>query len=111
MTKSFRFQSARVVLLAGLLVSVLTMSAVAAEAAGSTTGRLFQWRPFLAPFHSVVLHFPIGFLTIAGLLEVYRVFRPSEEIRRVTGLILWLGLATGVISVAFGLMRAGNGEY
>ena len=29
----------------------------------------FDLRKFLAPFHSVVLHYPIGFLTLAAILE------------------------------------------
>lgn len=73
--------------------------------------RLFQWRPFLAPFHAVVLHFPIGFVTIAFLLEIYRLFRPSDELRRVTMLVLWLSLVTGVISATLGIMRATDGGY
>ncbi len=91
------------------LISVAGIAA--ADGAPSVAHKLFQWRPFLAPFHAVVLHFPIGFLTVAGMLEVYRAFRPSGELRRVTVLLLWLGLLTGIISAAFGLMRAGGGGY
>lgn len=97
-----------------LIAACFATAAIAAAPAsppGETARQLFQWRPFLAPFHAVVLHFPIGFVTVAFLLEAYRVFRPSEEIRRVTVMMLWLGLVTGVVSASFGLMRAGSGEY
>ena len=94
--------------IAGLLLILAVSSASGAEGGAH---RFFQWQPFLAPFHSVVLHFPIGFLTVAGILETYRAFRPSLELRRVTVLVLWLGLLTGIISVLFGLMRAGSGGY
>lgn len=77
----------------------------------ASAGPIFRWRPFLAPFHSVVLHFPIGFLTMAGILEAWLVFRPNEEIRRVAGLSLWLGLGTGLASACFGWMRAFEGGY
>ena len=93
---------------------VLVISLIGAAAADGHTGvahKLFQWRPFLAPFHAVVLHFPIGFLTVAGIMEIYRVFRPSAELRRVTVLVLGLGLLTGIVSALFGLMRAGGGGY
>jgi uncharacterized membrane protein len=73
--------------------------------------KIFQWRPFLAPFHAVVLHFPIGFLTVAFILELYRIRRPSEELRRVTVFVISLSLVTGIISAAFGIMRAGSGGY
>lgn len=92
-----------------LLISVVSGAAADGGAAGAH--KFFQWRPFLAPFHEVILHFPIGFLTVAGLLEFYRAFRPSGELRRVTVLVLWLGLLTGIISATFGLMRAGGGGY
>lgn len=88
-----------------------TVFAAPAASSGNAAKQIFRWRPFLAPFHAVVLHFPIGFVTVAFLLEAYRVFRPSEEIRRVTVMMLWLGLVTGVLSASFGLMRAGSGEY
>ncbi|MSU64098.1 MAG: hypothetical protein EXS31_17175 [Pedosphaera sp.] len=102
----------RVLMLLGFLMAAFlcSFSAEAAQARG-TVGRIFQWRPFLAPFHAVVLHFPIGFVTIAFLLETYRTFRPSDELRRVTGMVLWLSLITGVISATFGLMRASGGGY
>ena len=99
--------------LAGI-VSLLLISLASTAAADNAPGvvpKIFQWRPFLAPFHAVVLHFPIGFLTMAGILEIYRVFRPSAELRRVTVLVLWLGLLTGIVAVVFGLMRAGSGGY
>ena len=95
------------------LLLIATAPLLGADAPAATEGsiRIFHWRPFLAPFHAVVLHFPIGFVTVAFLLEAYRMFRPSDEIRRVTVMVLWLGLLTGIVSASFGLMRASSGEY
>ena len=102
----------RVIVPFGFLAAAFlcSLSAEAAQA-GESAAKMFQWRPFLAPFHAVVLHFPIGFVTIAFLLEAYRAFRPSDELRRVTAWVLSLGLITGVISATFGLMRASGGGY
>ena len=72
---------------------------------------LFRWRPFLAPFHSVVLHYPIGFLTLAFILELYALRRPSPELRRITTLVIILSLGSGVIAAALGLMRASSESY
>ncbi len=75
----------------GSIASLLLISAATAVAADASPGvahKLFHWRPFFAPFHSVVLHFPIGFLTMAGILEMYRALRPSSEVRRITVLVL-----------------------
>jgi uncharacterized membrane protein len=90
---------------------MVAMGSAGADSASTAQQGIFQWRPFLAPFHAVVLHFPIGFLTMAFILEVYRVFRPSPELRRLTVMVVWLSLITGAISASFGLMRAGGGGY
>lgn len=97
---------------------IIPLSAMATIAFGGETARaaapaegLFQWRPFLAPFHSVVLHLPIGFITAAFLLELYRFFKPSEEVRRITAWALIMSFVTGVITAVFGWMRGGTGDY
>ncbi len=97
--------SAALCLLGGFL------SAAHGATVGDTERQVFQWRPFLAPFHAVVLHYPIGFLTVAVVLEVCRIRRPSEEVRRVVALILWLSLITGLLAASFGIMRAEGGDY
>ena len=99
--------------IAAALLTLNTCGALVGQAAGlpGEPHQFFRWQPFLAPFHSVVLHFPIGFLTMAGILEIYRAFRPSTDVRRIAVLILWLGMLTGVISASFGLMRAAEGGY
>lgn len=94
-----------------LLGTLLPIPAGALPADAPTVHKIFQWRPFLAPFHAVVLHFPIGFLTVAFILELYRLRRPNEELRRVTAFVILLGLITGIISATFGIMRAGTGGY
>ncbi len=76
-----------------------------------TAHHIFQWRPFLAPFHAVVLHFPIGFLTGAFVLELYRWFRPGMELRKAAALFLWLSLLSGILAATFGLLRAEGGGY
>lgn len=86
----------------------MTLAAHAAPAAAQKT---FLWRPFLAPFHAVVLHFPIGFLTMVCVLELYRIWRPSEALKPVTKLTLWLSLLSGIAAAALGILRATGGGY
>ncbi|MEW6304082.1 MAG: c-type cytochrome domain-containing protein [Verrucomicrobiota bacterium] len=96
-------------LLAGISAGLgATPPGVVASADG--TG-LFRWRPFLAPFHSVVLHFPIGFVTIAFVLEMYSFRRPSAELRRAIGLVLVLCVASAAVAIALGVLRGSAGEY
>ncbi len=98
-----------------LAVAMAGLAAMAGEpaaaAAAEAPSHLFQWRPFLAPFHAVVLHFPIGFVVMAAILELYRLWHPSDELKRVTVMVLWLSLATGIVAALFGTMRAGSGGY
>lgn len=80
-------------------------------ATASTPPTIFQWRPFLAPFHSVLLHYPIGFVTMALILEVYALFRPSAELRKITRLVMWSSLGTAAVVAALGIMRASSADY
>ena len=54
---------------------------------------MLEWQPFLGPFHSVLLHFPIGFLTLTFVLELYSIRHPSQELRAVTSLALTISTA------------------
>jgi uncharacterized membrane protein/mono/diheme cytochrome c family protein len=98
---------------AALAVAFLAFAGLAhaAGAAGGGGTKIFRWRPFLAPFHAVVLHLPIGFLTMAVILEIYRHFHPSAELKRVTKLVLWSSLVSGMVAAALGILRATSGGY
>ncbi|MEQ2008421.1 MAG: c-type cytochrome domain-containing protein [Limisphaerales bacterium] len=85
---------------------VFVPSAMAAESGG-----IFQWRPFLGPFHSVLLHFPIGFVTMAFLVDLYYLWRRKPEVQQVITLMLGLSVATTLLTIALGLLRAGGAEY
>jgi len=94
-----------------LLWLAASLSAADPAAVAVTAHRTFLWRPFLAPFHAVVLHFPIGFVTMAFVLELYRLRHPSAELQRVTTLTIWLSLLSGIIAATLGILRATNGGY
>ncbi len=79
--------------------------------AGEAGSSVFHWRPFLAPFHSVVLHLPIGFVTILIALELLAMKHPGAELRRATGLVLTLSVWSSVVTIGLGLLRGDAGEY
>ena len=95
---------------AGAALLLLLMSPTVHAAEGAV-GSIFQWRPFLAPFHAVVLHYPIGFLTLAFLLEIYRYKRPSIELQKVTTGVIVLSLLSGFLAASLGILRASGGGY
>lgn len=71
----------------------------------------FSWFQFLAPFHMVVLHLPIGLLSAVMLLEAWTWRRPSRERREVIGMMLSFGMVASLITVLLGFLRATDGEY
>lgn len=98
----------------GLALAVL-LGAWPAAAAGThpmgTAPPAFSWARFLAPFHIVILHFPIGFLTLAVLLEA-RAWRRSENTPRAAlQYVLGLTVAAVVATIALGFFRALDGGY
>ena len=98
----------KTVLAAGLLFPLCALAAAVPPPAAATG---FSWVKFLGPFHMVVLHFPIGFLTLAALMEVWFWFKPFDGGRRLIGLTLLLSGAAATLTVALGLMRASGGGY
>ncbi|MDF1861402.1 MAG: hypothetical protein P1U87_14395 [Verrucomicrobiales bacterium] len=71
----------------------------------------FDWRAFLAPFHTVTLHMPIGFVVMAVILEIYSFFRPSEPLRKAIGIVLLFSALSAVVVVLLGIFRASGGGY
>jgi len=93
------------------LVLAACVPALAGDAPEGDIHKIFRWRPFLAPFHAVVLHFPIGFLTVVCILELYGLKHPGRELRRISRLFIWLSLVTGIMSATFGILRSETGGY
>ena len=98
-------------LLATALLLITTTGMASEAAASNDEGGPFKWFPFLAPFHSVVLHLPIGFVLMCCIFEVYAMKRPGEEIRRVISLALVFCILASVVTIVLGLMRAVDGGY
>lgn len=71
----------------------------------------FEWSSFLGPFHIVMLHFPIGFMVVTVLLEVWGMRHPSEVARRAVDFTLGLTVLVSWIVSGLGQFRASRGEY
>lgn len=94
------------VVTAGMVVTVR-----AAEGVGGGGSDVFSWFRFLAPFHMVLLHLPIGFFTVVALLEVWNWRSPSPERRAVTQMVLFVGVCATVVTMVLGFLRASDGGY
>ncbi len=97
-----------------LFIAVPVVFAATNAAPAALTGHAaqpFNWRAFLGPFHHLVLHYPIGFVTLSFLLEILYWRRPSQELRGITRFVTVLGAASAIVAAALGLMRAAEGGY
>ena len=93
-----------------ILLGMISL-AMAAEGPKGPAPAGFNLGPFLAPFHMVVLHFPIGFLTLVAVFEVWAWRRPDLRLRQVIQLTLGLNLIAIFFTMLFGFLRAQGGEY
>ncbi|MEO6686979.1 MAG: DUF1549 domain-containing protein, partial [Dyadobacter sp.] len=57
-----------------------------------------------------MIHFPIGLLCVAVLLEVIDWKRKSQGLREAIRLLTWIGTVSAVFAVAFGLLLANQEE-
>jgi len=94
-----------------LAVLCLGLLPLSASAATGNNGEAFQWEDFLGPFHNVVLHYPIGFVTMVCVLEFYGLRRPGEELSRIIRMTWWLVIGSTVLTAALGFARASDGGY
>ncbi|HKR82801.1 MAG TPA: c-type cytochrome domain-containing protein [Terriglobales bacterium] len=68
-----------------------------------------DWLQFFGRFHPLLVHLPIGLIVLLPLLEVMGTRRSS--LREAAGVVLYIALATCLISLLFGLLLAyGSGE-
>ena len=101
----------RIILASLLVINFFSGGALGAEGGAAAAGSEFDWRAFLAPFHTVTLHLPIGFVLMAFILEVYHVLRPSAPLRNAIGVVLTFSALSAVVVVLLGIFRAGGGGY
>lgn len=73
------------------------------------TETFWLWQ-FLGRLHPLMVHFPIGLLCVAILLELIDWKKRSEKLSEAVKLVTWIGTASAVIAVLFGLLLASQEE-
>jgi hypothetical protein len=75
------------------------------------TAQPADWVLFLGHFHPLIVHLPIGFLLIAGLLELDRLTRRNTVSAHTITLILFWSAVSATIACVFGYLLSLGGGY
>ena len=70
-----------------------------------------DWILFWGHFHPLIVHLPIGFLLIAGLLEIDRLTRRNSVSQHTITLILFYSAVSATMACVFGYMLSLGGGY
>ncbi|MBO0932789.1 PSD1 and planctomycete cytochrome C domain-containing protein [Fibrella aquatilis] len=65
----------------------------------------------LGRLHPLIVHFPVGLLCVAGLLELVGAFRRSGEWRAGVRAMVWIGAGSAVVAAALGLLLVNQESY
>jgi uncharacterized membrane protein len=72
---------------------------------------LLDINTLIGHLHPVVVHLPIGFLTLAILFELLSYFKKFEQLKIAIPITLLVGFITAVLSCVFGYILSLSGEY
>ncbi|RYD86639.1 MAG: ribonuclease inhibitor, partial [Sphingobacteriales bacterium] len=70
-----------------------------------------EWALFFGHFHPLIVHLPIGFLLIAGLLELDRLTRRQTVSSHTITLILFWSAVSATMACIFGYLLSLGGGY
>src|SRR5690554_2431404 len=79
--------------------------AIIAEASG-----FWLWQ-FFGRLHPMIVHFPIGLLFVALLLECLTINKKNPGLRQAIGILLFVSVLSGLIAVFIGLMLKIEDDY
>ena len=77
----------------------------------ANTSSVPDWVLFWGHFHPLIVHLPIGFLLIAGLLELDRLTRRNSVSPHTITLILFWSAVSATMACVFGYMLSLGGGY
>ncbi len=75
-----------------------------------TLQNFWLWQ-FLGRLHPLIVHFPVGLLCVALLLEVLDWRKSTKVFRAGTTALVWIGAVSSVAAVAFGLLLSNIEDY
>jgi len=91
-------------------VSIFLIPLFARENGNDIKNGYWLWT-FLGKLHPLVVHFPIGVLGVALLMEVVAWKRKSVDFTAATQVLIVVGAVSSVLAVAFGLLLSNSEDY
>ncbi|HRP33804.1 MAG TPA: DUF1549 domain-containing protein [Agriterribacter sp.] len=92
------------------LLLMLSFPAFANETEVAAEAPFWLWS-FFGRLHPLVVHFPIGLIVVAWLLELLVWKRKTNDFAPAVKVILLMGMIASVISVVFGLLLINTEDY
>ncbi|WP_225309652.1 DUF1549 domain-containing protein [Larkinella humicola] len=74
------------------------------------TESFWLWQ-FLGRLHPLIVHFPVGLLCVALLLEIIGWSRKSNDMRAGITALVWIGAISSVVAAVLGLILINQEEY
>lgn len=93
-----------------VMTSFFIASSHAAFAQGNDKG-LSQWFSFFGHFHALIVHLPIGFLLLAGMMEAVMLFKKNVLFEPAISFALYLSAGSSLVAALFGYMLSLDGDY
>ena len=66
---------------------------------------------FLGRLHPIAVHFPVGLILFAAILELFTIKNFNSKLRPGINLLVIAGVVSAIISAILGLLLARNGDY
>lgn len=76
----------------------------------SASETFWLWR-FLGRLHPLAVHFPVGLLVFAAILELFTLKKFSSALRPGITLLVAAGVISAIFSTVFGLLLSSDGDY
>ena len=73
-------------------------------------GSFWLWN-FLGHLHPLAVHFPVGLLLFAAILELFTIKNFHSKLRAGINALMVAGALSAIIAVVFGLLQARTGDY
>ncbi len=82
-----------------------------AHAQGIEPEEVWNWKIFFGRFHPLVVHLPIGFLLLACVAGILGKYQPFKSLKKITRLLLMLGVISTVLAIVPGYLLSLSVEY